>query len=276
MNNLSHLSILSAAVRAATTFGADVDVVNLMGRAHAILDAEAQGSGITLSVKLQSCQGLLRGYSFDSVGDQDIPLRNNAADNVKLSVAYTQSGARQVKRIGLMLKQKGAIAAGKNIWLTIEADNAGAPSGTPLATSSLVEAASVGAAYASVPFTFATPLNLEDSTLYHVVLQGDYTAGATNQIQWRAATVASDGNAEVYDTSWADVVTNSFEIYIDQYTFVDVPGAAFADVGNAVSLQELILPVDTVGEVVRGVATVAGGSATGASSLLLLGQEQYV
>jgi hypothetical protein len=269
------LSILSAAVRAATAYGADVDVVGLVGQTMAILDADAQGDGVTLNAKLQSSPALARGYAAITAGDNDIPLRNGASDNVKLAAVFTQAAAGQIKRVALMLKQKGAITAGKKIWITIEADNAGDPSGTPLATSAKLEAAGVAAAYGFVVFTFTVPLDLAAETDYHVVLQGDYDAGATNQIQWRAATVAELGNSMVYDSAWAAVATNEFELYADQYAFADIAGAAFTEVGNAAAFESLPVDIDAVGDVIRAVATVAGGEATGASSLVLVAEDQY-
>lgn len=267
-------SLLPADVRAATVKGADIDVVELAGLAMAILDAEAQGSGITLNAKLQSSPALARGLEVLTVGTNNIPLRHGAADNVKLAAAFTQDGAGQIKRVALMLRRAGTIAAGKVVSVTIEADDSGAPSGTPLATAGNVAADTMSTDYGFVVFEFATPVDLADATVYHIVLQGDYTASATNQVQWRAATVASGGNSEVYDSAWAAVDTNDLELYTDQYVFADIADAAFAEVGNAASFQELFFNVDQVGGVVRAVGTVAGGSATGASAVILLGNKQ--
>lgn len=270
IQNATAISILPADVRAATATGLPVDVLNYDGSAVLVLDAEAQGSGITNTVKLQASPDLAAGANYlpAVAGTNNIALRHGAADNVKLAAKLTQSGARQLKEVVLVLKRAGTIASG-DVWVTIEAESTGAPSGTPLGTSVKVAAATITDAYGGIKFTFATPVELADATAYYVVLQGDYTASATNQIQWRTATVASGGNSFVYDSSWAAVATNSHEYLINQYNFADT-GTAFTAVGNAVSTQSLVVNLSELHANLRAVATVAGGSSVGAVSVLLL------
>jgi hypothetical protein len=264
------VAILPLAVRAATVASADFDVRKYDGNALLHLDAAAQGSGITTTVTLEASPELAVGGSYLTEGANNIALRHGAADNVLLAASFTQAGARQLKQITLPLKQAGTITAG-DIWVTILADDTG-PTGSALATSVKIAAASIRADYEFVTFTFATPLALADETVYWVVLQGDYTAGATNQIHWRAATVASGGNASIYDSSWSASDTTSFEFRAWQLNFAEV--ADFTAVGNAAAAQRLSVPVGGLGPYVRGVVTVAGGSATGGTSLLLIALPQ--
>lgn len=268
------IALLSADVRAATAIGAPTNIINYDGSALLVLDAEAQGSGITATVKLQSSPDLAIGtiYQPATAGANNIALRHGAADNVKLAAKFTQSGARSIKEIVLPLRSIGTISSG-DIWLTIEGDSSG-PNGSAAGTSVKVAASTVGTTYAGVKFTFTTPVELTDTTVYHIVLQGDYTASASNQIQWRTATVASGGNSFVYDSSWVAVATNSHEYNSYQYAFTDVSGAAFTAVANVASLQQLRVNLSEIGGTVRAVNTVAGGSATGAASLLLIAVPQ--
>lgn len=270
------IALLPADVRAATAIGSLTNIVDYDGNALLVLDAEAQGSGITATVKLQSSPSLAAGtlYQPAAAGTNNIPLRNGAADNVKLAAKFTQAGARSIKEIVLPLRSIGTISSG-DIWLTIEGDSSG-PDGSAVGTTVKIAAATIGDAYAGVKFTFATPVELTDTTVYHIVLQGDYSASASNQIQWRTATVASGGNSFVYDSSWAAVATNSHEYVTYQYAFTDVTGGAFTAVGNAAALQHLHINVSEIGGIVRGVNTVAGGSATGATSLLLIAVPQII
>jgi hypothetical protein len=275
LTQASIVELLACDVRAATNYGADIDVVAYDGPAISILSADAQGSGITNTVKLQSSADLATGASYTTEGTNDIPLLHGAADNVNLAVKFTQSGARQIKQVGLMLKQLGTIAADKTLTLTIEADSSGDPSGTPLATFATVDPATIGEDYELVWFTLATPLDLANNTVYWLVLTGNYDASTENQIQWRTATVASGGNASVYDEAWGAVDTNSREFIVRQYNFADISGAVFTAVGNATSLQTKRLDLSACGGYLRTVSTIAGGSATGALGVSLLGLKQH-
>lgn len=269
------IELLACDVRAATNYGNDINIRDFDGIAMVVLAADAQGSGITNTVKLQTSPELVTGGSYTTAGANDIPLLNGTDDNVKLAAKFTQSGARTVKQIGLVLKRLGTIAADKTLTLTIEADTAGAPSGTPLATATTIDPTTIGDSYSTVVFDFATPLNVTDTTVYWVVLTGNYDVSAENQIQWRTNTVGSGGNASVYDTSWAAVATNSREFRVLQYNFADITGAAFTAVGNATSLQSKRIDINSCGPVVRTVSTIAGGSATGALGVSLIGVKQY-
>lgn len=272
--NLTPFAILPADVRAATATGLPVNVLACDGDALLVLDAEAQGSGITATVKLQSSPPLALGASYRpaTAGTNSIPLRNGAADNVKVAAKFTQSGAGSLKEVVLPLKAIGTISSG-DIWVTIEGDSSG-PDGTAAGTSAKIAASTIDDAYAGVTFTFATPVELADTIVYWIVLQGDYTASASNQIQWRTATVASGGNSAVYDSAWEAVATNSHEFLANQYVFSDVSGAAFTAVGNTASTQSKVVNLSACGAWVRGIDTVAGGSATGATSLVLLAVPQ--
>ena len=161
---------------------------------------------------------LSSGYAQAAIGANDIPLRNGGSiDNGKLAAAFVQSGRASIKSATLVLRKIGTLAAGKKLTLTLKADTAGIP-GATLGTAGTVDIDStVGADYGAVGFVFATAVDLAAGTRYHLELTGDYTAGASNQVQWRAMTVASTGNALIYDSGWAASPTLDFEVSLSQY-----------------------------------------------------------
>jgi len=157
----------------------------------------------------------LAAYQYLTAGDTWIPLRNGASDNVLIGHAFTTAAGSTPSfyQVTFRLKQLGTLSAGDYIWVTLEGDSTGDPDGTAIATSYKVDATAITTATAGelVTFTFreSTVAALTASTAYHVVLQGDYTASSSNQIQMHVDTVSSGGTIELYDSSWADVTTQT-------------------------------------------------------------------
>jgi len=110
--------------------------------------------------------------------------------------------------------------------------------------------------------------------VYHLVLTSNYTASDTNYINWHGVTVGSGGNAEDF-TAWADIATLSLLYRVFQYNFADVSGAAFTEVGNAAAFEAIHFAVGDAKRIVRAVATVAGGTATGNSSCVMLARKRF-
>jgi hypothetical protein len=61
----------------------------------------------------------------------------------------------------------------------------------------------------------------------------------------------------------------------DNSTWADISGCAFAAVGNAVSLQSIPINLEKAKKYIRAVDTVAGGSCTGATAVILLAKPKY-
>lgn len=273
IQNYDVKQVLPLAVRGATYGGPDFDMSHYLGPAKAILAAEAQGSGVTLNVKFQASDPAALGGSYNETGDTDKALNKETSGKTKIAVQFTQSGARSIKRVALRLKKTGTIASDKLLTLTIETDSSGAPSGTALGTATIL-ANSVGATYDWYDFVFTAPVDVANSTVYHLVLTSNYTASDTNYISWQGLTVASGGNAEDY-TPWADIDTLSLLYRVFQYSFADISGAAFTEVGNAAAFEAIHFPVADAKRIVRAVATVAGGTATGNSSCVMLAHKRF-
>lgn len=259
------VSILPCDVRSATCYSDDIDIRGLDENALFILDCDAQGSGATSTIKLQQSPELAVGPAQDDVGATDIALRTAADANVLLGGSVTPAASATIKKIGLPLKMKGTLAAG-DVWVTILADSSG-PTGSALGTSAKIAASAIGAAYGVHWFTFATPVNVTAATKYWIVLQGDYTAGSTNQILWRSNTVASGGNSATNNGSaWSAVATEDMEFATRQLVFADVTGGGFTAVVNAASMQKMAINLTGLGPYLRAVDTIAG-TVTGATSL---------
>jgi hypothetical protein len=220
------------------------------------------GTTPTLDVKLQGSPIAVRGGSYVVTGTNDNKLRAGATTTVKLAAKFTQSGARQVKKVVLDLKVVGTITAGKLVTVDIFSDTAGSPNAS-LGASNTVLCSAIGTAFDSwVEFTFAKPVNLSDATVYHVVLSGDYTASGSNYVGWASGTVASLGNQNTFDnTNWTVVATESHRFWIEQYNFADISGYTFAQVvSSSPGIKRLAVSPQAIGMVIRPVCTITGSS----------------
>ena len=177
-----------------------------------------------------------------SAQDTSLELREGASTNVKLAnkfvVASTIEG---IPKIGLLLKQVGSVSG--NVFITLEADSSGDPSGTALHTSANVDASTISTSFEHVEFTFAVEPVLTAAT-YWIVLQGTYTASASVNIEWGVDTVSADGLISKYDgTNWSAVTTQSGDCYIDTRDYTDLGsfGTVLGDDTYASQTQELAL-----------------------------------
>jgi hypothetical protein len=159
--------------------------------------------------------------SIDLIADDDVAheLREGASTKVRLAQQFTSGTSEVVTAAYLRLQRNGTLPAGAKVWVQIETDSAGAPSGTAVTgyVSNQVEAAHIGSsAYETVTFGFAgNPSALTDATVFHLVLYGDYTESATNNIQWSADSIGSGGFKETWDgTTWTDDATENMNCKI--------------------------------------------------------------
>jgi hypothetical protein len=263
------VGIIPADVRSASYTTNDINVRAYHGQGKLVLDAEAQGSGITNIVKVQQ-SALASGATTTYAGDTSLGLNTTAGGLTKLGAGWTQSGIRQIKYIDLKLKKTGTIASDKVLTLTINSDESSAPSVTVLTTAATVLANTISSAnYQTVRFTLTTPYELSNSTIYWLTLTSNYSASDVNYINWYVATVSAGGTGATYTPStWTAVTTQAPLFTLYQYAFADL--VTFSTVGNTASLQSKAIDLDYAGVAVRGVSTVAGGSSTGAYSLTLI------
>lgn len=112
--------------------------------------------------------------------------------NVKVAQGFTFGESGPVPYVDVKLEKVGA-PTGK-IWLTIETDSAGKPSGTTVATSQAYDVSRLSQTPTTIRIPMKTSQVLSPApTIYHLVAQGNWTISATNYVGWRM-----DGSAGAY------------------------------------------------------------------------------
>lgn len=268
-NQATAVSLVAADVRADTYTSNDVDVRQYKGQGMVVLDAEAQGGGVTNDVVVQH-SNLATGESVTFSGDAALDLNLATDGTTSLSAVFTVgSSTIQIKHVDLQLKKTGTIATDKVLTLTLHSNVTSTPSGTVLATASTYTANNVSSTnYQPVRFSLTTPYQLSPSTNYWVTLTTTYAASDTNYISWHVATVASGGTVASYATPTTTAVTTQRALFKTQkYEFANI--VTFTQVGNAASFQSKSIDLDYAGTHLRTVGTV-GGSSTGAYSVILV------
>lgn len=133
----------------------------------------------------------------------------------KLAQSFQVGTAGLLEAVSITLSRAGAVSG--RVWVTIEADSAGAPSGTPLATSDKLYADQIATGVGYVRLLFRTQPTLATSTTYWLVLQGDYTRSDTVFIGWSgvAAGGYANGSAQQYNgTAWSAATgVGDFQFY---------------------------------------------------------------
>jgi len=138
-------------------------------------------------------------------------------ENEKLAQSFEVTGSQTVGSVSLYLKKVGSPTG--NLTVTIETDNSGEPSGTPVAngTSDTVAASTLATSYDLIEFEFSTPPSLSGSTTYWIVLDTADSGSQTNYVVWGADTSSptyADGEMLSYDASWsAESADACFYVY---------------------------------------------------------------
>ena len=253
-------AIASLAKLSATANLGDFDMGEISGFADFELTAKNDaGTDPTLDVKLQHSDPLARGYSQLSAGETETKLKTGAATNVKVAATFTQVAAASIKKVSLKLKKIGTLAAGKKVTVEIFSDNAGAPNAS-LGSTTLDIDTEIGTAFATITATFATPVDVSASTVYHVVLSADYTASSTNCVVVRSFTVASGGTLRTFNgtDTWTATATEAVEASIEQYVFSDVVSGAFAQATANGSRQTKTFWAEDLKRFIRPSVTIGG------------------
>lgn len=147
----------------------------------------------------------------------------------KIAQSTILSGTGPVPFVDLLLARANTPSG--NIWVTLEADSAGSPSGTPLATSDKIDASLVSTAYQAIRFVFRTMYTAMFGTTYWIVLQGDYTRSDATNINWGGAVAGgyAPGSSKEYNgTSWSSTAGASgldryFRLWRETTTAVTMP-----------------------------------------------------
>ena len=226
------------------------------------------GTGVSLTVTTEESDAVVRGTNNNGTGAESTSnvLRSATDTNIKFAAKVTQSGTRQIDSVSLRIKQLGTITVGKKMTVTLETDSTGDPSGTLVHEDATVDLVvdNVASTFAFVKFTFPRPINIADTTVYHIVLVADYDVSATDNIQWATSTVSSGGDFNIFATSWAGVVATTLAVsFNEEFNFSAVTGGAFTVVDElADSFQNVSLKLEGVKKNVAFKAVVAGASAS--------------
>lgn len=135
-------------------------------------------------------------------------LQDGAGSNVKLAITVAQgTTAQKVKKIRLNATKVGTPANETNgLTLTIETDDAGDPSGTPITngTADTIATAGISDTATWIDFSFSTPPTLDASTTYHIVVTSDYDTDTDNCISFDTDIVAAGAQiCQYFDAAWA-------------------------------------------------------------------------
>mgnify|MGYP001585006757 CR=1 FL=1 len=193
-------------------------------------------------------KGLMGQRAKDYFLDEDITAGEDASqglrsavDNstVRISQGFQLGTAGLIEFINVKLIKTGTPTG--NYWFTIEANNGGVPSNTPLATSDKYNVSRLTTTACVVRLPFRTPFSASAATQYHVVMYGDFTVSATNFASWRmdgSAATYANGSKALFDSDTSTWTTDTdddmwLQVYVTRNdTSLVVPtGYRYAHVG---------------------------------------------
>lgn len=235
------------------------------------------GTACTLSVALQESDAPAVGSkelrSVASIVDKKI---RTDSTNLKIGCKFTQAAAKQINSVSLYLKKTGTIASGKSIIVTLQTNNAGVASGTLVNVDAIdsFPVDSLSTSYLFKTFIFQKPIDVAASTIYHIVVDGDYALSSANYVSAATQTVASGGDYNLKDSAgWnATVATTQVLAWDEEFNFSNITGGSFLSVTElAPSIQTVNTNLAGIKRYVRAKATIVGTSASfqcGASIIL--------
>jgi len=166
-------------------------------------------------------------YSFDATQltvDSTVALRD-ASSRTKVAQGVKFTVSQPVNVILLNLSKTGTPTG--NMWLTLESDSAGSPSGVVLATSHVIDVSKLPtfAAVVGTHFIFTTPYTATATTQYHIVAQGDFTVSGANyvRIAIKNSDVYAGGQIKTFDgaSTWTGATSDAyFGALVSTGTFV--------------------------------------------------------
>jgi hypothetical protein len=173
------------------------------------------GSGIGLW--LERAKDYLLDQSFTTAVNSGFPLlylTGTPSDRLAQGVTFATAGV--VPFVDVWLQRTNS-PSGK-VWVTIEADAAGSPSGTPLATSDKIDAALISTTGHAIRFVFRAPATVT-AAAHHIVLYGDYARSTTVTINWRGTTAGgyAGGVAKMYNGATWSAVGDPADLYFRAY-----------------------------------------------------------
>ena len=175
----------------------------------------------TKNLLLHRAKDYLLDESQTTVDDQAGMNRATAPTRTKGGQSFDTDVTGPVERIDLAWDKDGSPSG--RFWVTIEADAAGSPSGTPLATSDKLDASLVAASTVTqwVAHIFRSPATLTAGTTYWIVPQFDYAASDANNLRLKLNSAGgyAAGLFKTLDTGvWTTVAgyDAAFKVYVTE------------------------------------------------------------
>lgn len=169
---------------------------------------------------LLSQASFLTGDQSQATHDGQHELFTGATTNVRLAQSFTPSFTGAIAYVDLTLVRLASPVF--SVFVTIEADSSGAPSGTALSQSELFPMGDLPTTATTVRIPLPKRPTLTASTTYWIVLQSTQgSADATNRIAWRADTTAggyAGGAKAAYNgTTWTTDTDDDFVFTTGMY-----------------------------------------------------------
>lgn len=218
--------------------GADFSIRNQAPEVNVVFkNGSINNTDATQGIGLNFTTDTTNKISLESGEDSVVNIKTGATTNVKIAQKIVVGASNiVVNRIAFKLQKKcgnkgttcDEFVSGESwdyrndetLTYTIETDNAGAPSGTPVTNGTATTILAADTEYKSdqwTPASFASNVTLTASTTYWLVLTGSYTASATNYIA--ASTDTGDGYASgdcsLFDaTNWAGCTAGTDLLFV--------------------------------------------------------------
>lgn len=172
---------------------------------HAIRNSS---NGAT-SLLLHRATEVLQDGSLTTATDTGITVRKlSGGTATKVAQSFIPTLAGPLTSVELEISKTGSPTG--LIWVTLEADSGGFPSGAPLATSRIMDVSRLPTDKARMRFIFDTNTTISLSTTYHIVYQGDYAiSDASYTTIWGLAAngYASGLASEFRGSSWSTSIS---------------------------------------------------------------------
>ena len=165
--------------------------------------AIANSAGSEISMVLHRAPETLQDQSLTTTTDTGITLRRlTGGTATKIGQSFVPTIAGPLTSVEIEVSRTGSPVG--LIWITLEADSGGFPSGTVLATSRIMDAGRLPTDKARMRFLFDTNTTVSLNTTYHLVYQGDYDVSDANYTTlWGVAAGGyANGSASEFRVAW--------------------------------------------------------------------------
>jgi len=191
---------LSADIRVSGAGGLDVGTQrpSRWYEVYAIRDS----SNGTQNLLLHEASDIVQDASNSTISDLGPTIRKVTSSSTKAAQSFVAGNTGPLTSAELEISKTGSPTG--LIWVTVEADTAGEPSGTALATSRVMDVSRLPTDKARVRFIFDTNTSVTMGTSYFLVYQGDYTLSDANYTTWWGMIAGgyADGIAKEFRGGW--------------------------------------------------------------------------